>query len=232
MHLHYFQHNHFEDLGLIGDWAKSNNFTVSVTRFDLKPELPLLTDFDWLVIMGGAMGVNDSDQYPWITEEIEFIKYAIHSGKIVIGICLGSQMIATALGAQVYRNTEPEIGFWPISFSKVAQEDIVFRHYSAQLDVMHFHFDTFTLPEGAILIAKSKATPVQAFNYGKNVFAFQFHSELTESNLPVFIKELETEIIPSPLVQNPHEMLQKLSYCSLNNQIFSKVLDEIMQLSS
>jgi GMP synthase-like glutamine amidotransferase len=231
MHLHYFQHNHFEDLGFIGDWAKNNNFTISVTRFDLKPELPLLQDFDWLVIMGGAMGVHDTDQYPWILEEIEFIKAAIHSGKIVIGVCLGSQMIASALGAKVYKNSEPEMGFWPIIFSQQAQQDIVFRHFPAKFDVMHFHFDTFTLPEGAILIASSTITPVQAFRFGTNVFALQFHSELTESNLPVFIKELETEIIPGQLVQNPHEMLKKINYCSINNRIFSKVLDEILQLS-
>jgi len=231
MHLHYFQHNHFEDLGFIGDWAKNNNFTTSVTRFDLNPELPSIEDFDWLVIMGGAMGVHDSDQYPWITEEIEFIKEAIRSGKIVIGVCLGSQMIASALGARVYKNTEPEMGFWPINFSKEAQQDSVFRHFPENLEVMHFHFDTFTLPEGAILMAKSTVTPVQAFRYGTNVFALQFHSELTESNLPVFIKELEAEIIPGPLVQNPHEMLQKINSCSINNEIFSKVLDEILHLS-
>lgn len=231
MHLHYFQHNHFEDLGFIGDWAKSNNFTTSVTRFDLKPELPLIQDFDWLVIMGGAMGVHDSDHYPWILEEIEFIKEAIHSGKIVIGICLGSQMIASALGARVYKNSEPEMGFWPINFSQEAQQDNVFRHFPANLNVMHFHFDTFTLPEGAILMAKSTVTPVQAFRYNKNVFALQFHSELTESILPVFIKELESEIIAGPLVQNPNEMLQKINYCNVNNETFSKVLDEILHLT-
>ncbi|MDO9253896.1 MAG: type 1 glutamine amidotransferase [Bacteroidales bacterium] len=231
MHIHYFQHNHFEDLGFIGNWAKSNNVTTSVTRLDLKSELTSIEDFDWLVIMGGAMGVHDSDQYPWITEEIEFVKKAIHSGKIVIGVCLGSQMIASALGARVYKNTEPEMGFWPINFSQEAQLDSVFRHFPAQLDVMHFHFDTFTLPEGAILMASSMVTPVQAFRYGKNVFALQFHSELTESNLPVFIKELETEIIPGQLVQNPQEMFQKIKHCSINNEIFSKALDEILQLT-
>jgi len=177
------------------------------------------------------MGVHDSDQYPWILEEIEFIKEAIHSGKIVIGVCLGSQMIATALGASVYKNSEPEMGFWPISFSEVAQQDCVFRHFPANLDVMHFHFDTFTLPDGAILMANSTVTPVQAFRYGKNVFALQFHSELTESNLPKFITELDTEIIPGPLVQNPQEMLQKINSCSINNEIFSKVLDEIARLT-
>lgn len=231
MRIHYFQHNHFEDLGYIDDWANSNNFTTSVTRFDLKPKLPLLQDFDWLVIMGGAMGVHDSDQYPWIPEEIEFIKKAIHSGKIVIGVCLGSQMIASALGARVYKNSEPEMGFWHIKFLPSAQKDDVFRHFPKELNVMHFHFDTFTLPEGAILMASSTVTPVQAFRYSTNVFALQFHSELTVSNLPTFIRELETEIIPGPLAQNPYEMLQKINYCISNNDIFSKVLDEILQLT-
>lgn len=231
MHLHYFQHNHFEDLGYIGEWAENHNFTTSVTRFDIKPELPSKENFDWLVVMGGAMGVSDADQYPWINLEIEFIKAAIHSGKIVIGVCLGSQMIASALGARVYKNSEPEMGFWPITLTQEAKQDKVFRHFPANLDVMHFHFDTFTLPEGAIAMAKSAVTPVQAFRYGKNVFALQFHSELTESNLPVFIRELAAEIVPGSLVQNPQEMLQKINYCRINNEIFSKMLDEIRQLS-
>jgi GMP synthase-like glutamine amidotransferase len=230
VHIHYFQHNHFEDLGYIGDWAENQNFTTSVTRFDLKPELPSIEDFDWLVVMGGAMGVYDSDQYPWILSEIEFIKEAIHSGKIVIGICLGSQMIASALGARVYKNSEPEMGFWPINFSEAAQLDNVFRHFPANQDVMHFHFDTFNLPEGAVAMAESTVTPVQAFRYGSNVFALQFHSELTESSAPIFIREFASEIIPGSLVQYPREMLQHIGYCRLNNEILSKVLDEIQLL--
>ena len=230
MHIHYFQHNHFEDLGYIGDWAKSNNFTTSVTRFDLKPELPSIKDFDWLVIMGGAMGVHDSDQYPWILEEIKFINEVIRSGKIVIGVCLGSQLIASALGAGVYKNSEPEMGFWPIKFSPEAQQDQVFKHFPANLMVMHFHFDTFELPEGAVAMAESTVTPVQAFRYGNNVFALQFHSELTESNTPIFIRELTSQIVPGRLVQQPTEMLQNISNCRLNNQFFAKMLDEILHL--
>jgi GMP synthase-like glutamine amidotransferase len=230
MHIHYFQHNHFEDMGYIGDWAKSKNITTSVTRFDLKPELPSLEDFDWLVVMGGAMGVHDSDQFPWIHSEIEFIKQVIHSGKIVIGICLGSQMIASALGARVYKNTEPEMGFWPVKFSPEAQKDNVFKHFPANLMVMHFHFDTFGLPQGAVAMAESVITPIQAFRYGSNVFALQFHSELTESNTPIFISELTHEIVPGRLVQQPSEMLQNISYCRINNQVFAKMLDEILLL--
>jgi len=231
MHIHYFQHDHFEDLGYIGDWAEAHNFTTSVTRFDLKPELPSLDDFDWLVVLGGKMGVNDSDKYPWITSEIEFIKQAILAGKIVIGVCLGSQLLASALGARVYKNSEPEMGFYPVVFNQNATSDSVFKHFPAELNVMHLHFDIFELPAGAVAMAESQLTPVQAFRYGNNVFALQFHFELTESNAPVFIREVTPEIVPGRLVQYPSEMLQKIKYCRLNNEIFPRVLDGILELS-
>ena len=230
MHIHYFQHDHFEDLGYIGDWAEAHNFTTSVTHFDLKAELPSLKDFDWLVVLGGKMGVNDSGQYPWIVEEIDFIQKAIHAGKIVFGICLGAQMLASALGARVYKNVEPEMGFYPVYFNDNAKNDNIFMHFPAELNVMHLHFDIFELPEGAVTMADSKVTPVQAFRYGNNVFALQFHFEITETNAPVFIKEVTPEIVPGNLVQYPPEMLQNIRYCRLNNQVFTKMLDAILQI--
>lgn len=231
MHIHYFQHDHFEDVGYIGDWAANNNFTTSYTRFDLKPELPLLEDFDWLVVMGGKMGVNDSEQYPWLPAEIKFIKQAINSGKIVIGICLGSQLVTSALGASVYKNREPEMGYYPVFFNGNAQNDNIFRHFTPELNVMHMHFDIFDLPNGAVAMASSLVTPCQAFRFGNNVFAFQFHFEITESNSPVFIREITPEIVPGNFTQSPEEMLQNTSYCRLNNKIFTKVLDEILYFS-
>jgi len=231
MHIHYFQHNHFEDLGFIGIWAENHNITTSVTRFDLNQELPSPESFDWLVVMGGKMGVNDSDKYPWIDDEIRFISQAIHSGKIVIGVCLGAQMIASALGAVVYKNQEPEMGFFPVTFNQNAQNDPVFRHFPTELSVMHFHFDTFELPEGAVAMAKSTVTPIQAFRYGSNVFALQFHCELTETNAPVFINELASEIIQGTYVQQPPDMLRNIEDCMPNNFIFFRVLDEILYLT-
>lgn len=232
MHIHYFQHDHFEDLGFIGDWAASHNFSTSVTRFDKKPELPSLEEFDWLVVLGGKMGVNDTDQYPWIISEIEFIKKVIDSGKIVIGICLGSQLLASALGAGVYKNSEPEMGFYPVIFNQNAQNDTIFRHFTPELNMMHVHFDIFDLPKGAIAMASSLVTPCQAYRFGNNVFAFQFHFEISESNAPDFIREITPEIVPGIHVQSPTEMLQNIKHCRLNNEIFTKVMDEIERLSS
>lgn len=229
MHIHSFQHDHFEDLGFIGEWAANQNFTTSVTRLDLKPEFPSHNEYDWLIILGGKMGVNDFEAFPWLHEEISYINQAIRKGKTVIGICLGSQLIAAALGSKVYKNTEPEIGFWPVSFHKHTQDDGIFKHFPAELKLMHVHFDIFDLPKGATAMASSEVTPCQAFRFGNNVFAFQFHFEISSKNAKNFIQEITPEIVPGKHVQYPSAMVENINSCVLNNQVFSKVLDEILQ---
>ena len=177
------------------------------------------------------MGVNDFNEFPWIKAEIEYIKQAILLGKTVIGICLGSQLVAKALGSKVYKNKEPEMGFWPVQFSSEASKDPVFKHFPTELTVMHMHFDIFDLPEGAISMASSTLTPSQAFRFGNNVFALQFHFEISESNAPVFIREITPEIVPGMYVQYPPEMLKSLRVCLRNNQIFSQMLESILASS-
>ena len=229
MHIHYFQHDHFEDLGFIGDWAASHRFTTSCTRLDQDPVFPAHESYDWLVVLGGKMGVNDAVVFPWINEELNFIRKSVQMGKVVIGICLGSQMIAAALGARVYKNTEPEMGFYPVLFNANAKTDSVFRLFPDALTVMHMHFDTFELPEGAISMAGSEITACQAFRYGKNVFALQFHFEVSVANAPVFIREITPELVHGRLVQQPEEMLSHIACCELNNSVFAEVLDTILQ---
>jgi GMP synthase (glutamine-hydrolysing) len=231
MHIHYFQHDHFEDLGFIGDWAAGHNFTTSVTRFDMKAEIPAHEDYDWLVVLGGKMSVNDSEKFPWLKAEIEFIKDAIDKGKIVIGICLGSQLVAKACGSDVFRNTEPELGFWPVTFLETAKNDSVFRHFRNDMTVLHVHFDTFSLPERAVSMANSAVTPCQAFRLGKNVFAFQFHFEVTPQNVAGFIREIEPELVEGKYSQTAEQMLERTDCCSQNNLVFDKVLDEILALT-
>ena len=206
MHIHYFQHDHFEDLGFIGDWASSRHFTTSCTRLDLDHTFPEHETYDWLVVLGGKMGVNDAAEYPWITAELDFIRHAIQMGKVVIGICLGSQMIAAALGARVYKNTEPEMGFYPVQFNGNAKADSVFRHFPEVLTVMHMHFDTFELPAGAKTMAGSEITSCQAFRFGKNVFALQFHLEMNGDSLLGMSENCSDEIIPGRYVQSREDI--------------------------
>ena len=230
MHLHYFQHDNFEDLGFIGNWATSRNITTSVTRFDMNPELPAHESYDWLVVMGGKMSVNDQADFSWLETEIAFIKEAIGLGKIVIGICLGTQLIAKATGSAVYKNSGPEMGFWPVHFLHPAKTDKVFRHFPEKLDVLHVHFDTYELPEGAVNMAESAITKNQAYRIGENVFGFQFHFEVTPQNIFSFLNGVEPELVEGEFSQTKAQMLELSNCCSFNNSVFSKVLDEILNM--
>jgi GMP synthase-like glutamine amidotransferase len=112
MRLHWLQHVPFEGLGYIKDWAEEQGFDITCTRLYEGEELPKMDEFDWLIVMGGPMGIFDYNDHPWLTDEKEFIELAIDEEKTVIGICLGAQLIATALGAEVKNNPVKEIGWY------------------------------------------------------------------------------------------------------------------------
>ncbi len=227
LRIHYFQHDSYEDLGYIGEWATSNGFPVSVTRLDIEPVFPDLNTIDWLIIMGGKMGTNEESIFPWLVEEKKYIIKAIDCNKIVLGICLGAQLIAASLDAKVFQNKEPEIGFFPVSFNNNAATDPVFQHFPSELTVLHLHNDTFHLPDGAIGMASSQITPNQAFRFRENVFAFQFHFEVTEKIVPELIKADNNQLSPGIWIQSASVIERLASNCRINNSIFCKVLDTI-----
>jgi len=114
MRAHYLQHVPFEGLASIGRWLDAAGYEISATRLFDPEKLPSLDNIDLLVIMGGPMSVNDEKAFPWLAAEKQFVRDAIDSGKAVLGICLGAQLIASALGARVYPNAVKEIGWFPI----------------------------------------------------------------------------------------------------------------------
>ena len=114
MRLHFLQHVPFEDLAGIFSWVKEKGHSISGTLFFEDNKLPGLDEFDWLIVLGGPMGVYEEDKYPWLGEEKKFIKDAISADKIILGICLGAQIIADVLGGKVYRNKVKEIGWYPV----------------------------------------------------------------------------------------------------------------------
>lgn len=233
MHIHYLQHDDFEDLAYIGQWAEQKGFSTSCTRFDLpNPVLPGHECYDWLCIMGGKMGAYEEHEFPWLEDEKKFIREAIVLGKIVMGICLGSQLVASALGAKVYPNPSPEIGFFPVEFNKNANSDPVFGLFPQQLTAMHWHNDTFDLPVGAICMASSAATQNQAFRLGTKVFAIQFHFEMTELSANILIEKSGQNLVESSWVQSPKTIREMAYICKNNNRIFDGILDEIQRLQT
>ena len=130
-----------------------------------------------LIFMGGPMSANDD--LPFIREELALIERAARAGTPLLGICLGAQLIAKALGAKVYRNPVKEIGWYPVFWNEAAGSDALLAGLSGPETVFHWHGETFDLPAGATWLARSEACRHQAYRVGSNVYGFQFHLEVT-----------------------------------------------------
>ncbi len=216
-----------EGLGSIEEWASLNGHSLTSTKFFMNGSLPDISDLDWLIIMGGPMNVNDEEQFPWLAGEKRFIRQAIDSGKYVLGICLGSQLVSSALGAKVYPNKEREIGWFDIEFSPSAQSDSLFSDNRSRIKVFHWHGDTFDLPEGAIHLAMSEGCRNQAYAYKKNVLALQFHLEPTLELLVGMIQRGKEELIPGKYIQSEADILNNKQLLETNKNILFAVLDKL-----
>jgi GMP synthase-like glutamine amidotransferase len=138
---------------------------------------PKLSDISGMISLGGPMGANDEKEHPWIKLEIELMRSCVESGYPIAGICLGGQMMARAMGGKVVRNEVHEVGWFPIEVTQEGRQDPILGAAGSNPTVYHWHGDTFHLPEGAILLARSKACPRQAYRLGERAYGFQFHPE-------------------------------------------------------
>ncbi|UYZ60605.1 type 1 glutamine amidotransferase [Hymenobacter latericus] len=228
MRIHCLQHIPFETPGLISDWARQHNHQLSVTRFDQPdPRVPALEELDWLVVLGGAMSVHDDDRFGWLPAEKALIGQAIAAGKTVLGICLGAQLVAHALGAGVAPNPEPEIGFYPVQFTAEAQRHPLFAHAGAQATFLHWHGDTFSLPTGAVPLGASAACAQQGFAYGTRVTGLQFHPEMTPEILEQMLLHDGHELVPAPHVQTAAELRRGMTHLGPSQRFLFGLLDAL-----
>lgn len=176
MRLHYLQHAPYEGPANVELWANKKSHEISGTKLYSGEKLPGLGEFDWLVVMGGPMNVYEEAIYPWLAEEKMLIRHAIDEGKIVLGICLGAQLIADVLGGKVSRNPHQEIGWLDVSLTDEGKISPIFSGLPECFTTFQWHGDTFSTPPGANRLAFSEACANQAFSYKKAV-ATQFHLE-------------------------------------------------------
>ena len=217
MRIHSLLHESFEDTGYIRAWAEKNGHPFSETCVFCGEQLPDSEAYDLLVVMGGSMNIYEEEKYPWLAVEKRFLKSAIDSGKKVIGICLGAQLIASVLGAEVKRNPAPELGWFEVEMTDEGRE----AHFFS----LHWHVDTFALPNGSVHLFKSAGCKNQGFLYGKAVLGLQFHPEVTAGILRNLVEHCSDDITGDPeYVQGAAEILDE-SYIPHVNGIMSVILD-------
>lgn len=203
LRVHVLLHDPPEGLAAIAPWFEARGANVTTTRFFESPILPDPHGLDLVIAMGGPMSVNDEAELPWLRAEKQFLREAIEKGVGVLGICLGAQLIASALGQRVYPNAVPEIGWYPVTALPVPPTAFAFP---TTCDVVHWHGETFDLPPGAVHLARSAACAHQAFQVGRNVIGLQFHLEMTPEAIERMIAAFGHELVPAATVQSAAQL--------------------------
>lgn len=198
-----FQHVAAEPLGTFDPLIRARGHRIRYINFSREPDaVPRGEKYDALVILGGPMMPDQHRQYPHLAVECRTIEQFIAQDKPVLGICLGSQLIAHTLGARLHPASEWEIGWYPLHITPEGQDDDLLRHYPHQQPVYQWHGYTFEKPASAQHLAQSSACDMQAFRYGEQCWGFQFHLELDQRlikrwlSLPAYLEELDRANLP------------------------------------
>ncbi|MCO5382937.1 MAG: type 1 glutamine amidotransferase [Methanosarcina barkeri] len=233
MKIHCLQHVEFETLGTIAEWIEEKNHSLSITRLYTNENFPGIADFDLLIIMGGPMNIYEYEKYPWLREEKAFIEETISSGKAILGICLGAQLLADVLKAEVLKNKYKEIGWFPVYINtETKSETFILNDIPEKFIAFHWHGDTFNLPESSKKLFVSEACENQGFIYKNRVIGLQFHLEMSNRTIGKVIENCRDELVVGKYIQKEEEMLEKDSFLAESKQLMFRLLDNFEALIS
>ncbi len=181
------QHGAVDKPGLLAEVMADAGVEIGVAHPYDGTALPRdLRDFSGLALGGGGQSAWEVEAHPYLEREAELVREAVRAGKPVLGLCLGGQIMARALGAQVRRAAKKEIGFFPVTLAEAAESDPLAGLFPRTFGAAHWHGDIFELPTGAVGLASTNMTRHQLFRFGERCYGFQFHPEMT----PTLFKEL------------------------------------------
>ena len=194
------QHASPETLGTIADALGPKQISVEYIRTFLGDAVPKeIEETAGLIVMGGPMGVRDQGKYPFLRDEMLLIEKALKAGKPVLGICLGSQLLASVLGAKISLGKKREIGWHSVRLSDEAHKDPLWTGTPASFTALHWHGDVFDLPPSAVSLASSDLTPHQAFRHGEKSYGLLFHLEMTENMIREMIRTFSDDLLEQNL---------------------------------
>ncbi|MGR3309818.1 MAG: type 1 glutamine amidotransferase [Candidatus Brocadiales bacterium] len=218
----FIKHIDIEGPGTIADFLDSNNVphrTISPFVGDAYPDDP--TTCSAIVSLGGPMNVYEEEKYPYMKLEDSFLKDAVKKEVPILGICLGAQLLAKAVGAKVVKAEAKEIGWYKVPLTSDGKEDPLFHGINNELNVFHWHGDTFNIPDGGKRLAESEICPNQAFRYGENAYGIQFHIEVTEPMIHEWTRAYKDELDALSLPANQLVSLPAETYTQQARQFYS-----------
>jgi GMP synthase-like glutamine amidotransferase len=224
-------HVPYEGPGTIASWSVTRGHEFRVIAA-VTGEFPPLEDVDMVVVMGGPMGAGDAVALPWLAVEKQYISSAIAARKLVLGVCLGSQLVAEVLGGTVRRGTGPEIGWFPVRLTDAGRESALFGGWPDESVVGHWHRDTFDLPPFVGAAASSTLTANQAFEArGGRVAGLQFHLEWTPDAVAQLVASCGDDLTGGAWVQSAEELLSGASRSADSQVLLFGLLDRMGALS-
>jgi len=227
-----FQHAATEPLGVLDPMLRQRGFRIRYVNFARNPDArPDVARYNGLVVLGGPMNVDQVERYPHLAAEVEAIREAMSRELPVLGICLGAQLLASALGASVRPHTVREIGWYLLHPTAAAREDRLLRHFDGSQPVFQWHAYTFDLPNAAVLLASTDSCSHQAFRFGERAYGLQFHLEADEPLIRrwLAVPAYRAEIDPSQMeriLEDTH------SHVAPALQLSEKVFTDFIELFS
>ena len=228
-----FQHVPFEPLGTLDPLLKNAGFRIRYVNFARDPrQVPSLDGYSALIVLGGPMNVDQICDNPNLATEVTLLQEALERGRSVLGICLGAQLLARALGSTVRPDHAREIGWYDVDLTAEGANDPVLSAFSSRQQVFQWHEDAIELPADAVHLASSSACEVQAFRYGESAYGFQFHLEVNRSLIARWLdragyqpllEEAAGTIDPEKIRERTNGSIQALM--ELSDQTFSRWIE-------
>lgn len=222
------QHVPFEQPGLLAKWVADRGHALSVTQLWQSEPFPHPDEYDGLFVLGGPMNVHEEAVYPWLADEKSLLAKVVASNKPVLGICLGAQLLAVALGGEVTKANCKEIGWFPVHLTAEGRRSRLFADFSDPLMAFHWHGDRFTIPPGAMHIATSAACAEQAFVHDGRVVGLQFHLETDANSIAALVEHCHNELVDGPYIQDAAAIKNATEWMPAARDHLFKLLDRLV----
>ena len=229
------QHVPVEGPGTLASYLNARGWTLETVALYEGAHLPEdAKEYQAVIVMGGPMGVYDEAEYPFLSDEHQFLMRVLAQGVPLLGICLGSQLLAKALGARVYRNPYKEIGWYTVDLTLAGTTDPLFTCLTSPVPVFQWHGDAFDLPAGAAPLATSSRCPHQAFRYGDRVYGLLFHLELTPTVIQSWIEVFHDDLVRLHGTVDPNSIVAEIphrfvAYQQVGARVFANLVEHVWE---